>query len=35
MIGDVLEVWRIQDEINSFILRRLPDEVFAVLTLLK
>ncbi len=35
MLADILEVWRIHEEINTFFLQRLPDEGFAALTLLK
>ncbi len=35
MIEDVLEVWRVHDEINSFLLERIPDEGLRAVTLLK
>jgi uncharacterized damage-inducible protein DinB len=35
MVEDVLEVWRVHEEINSFLLRNIPDEGFAAVTLLK
>lgn len=31
----LLEVWRVHDEINRFLLERLPDEAFEATTLLK
>ncbi len=35
MTEDVLEVWRIHDDINFTLLERIPEEGFAALTLLK
>lgn len=35
MIEDILETWRVHDEINLFLLRRMPDEGFQAHTLLK
>jgi uncharacterized damage-inducible protein DinB len=35
MVENVLEVWRVHDEINLFLLERIPDEGFAAVTLLK
>ncbi len=35
MVDDVLEVWRAHEEIDTFLLKRLPEEGFAALTLLK
>jgi uncharacterized damage-inducible protein DinB len=35
MTQDVLEVWRVHEEINSFLLRQIPEEGFAAVTLLK
>ena len=35
MTHGVLEVWRVHDEINSFLLRKIPEEGFAAVTLLK
>jgi uncharacterized damage-inducible protein DinB len=32
---DLLEVWRVHDEINLFLLDRLPDDAFHAVTLLK
>jgi len=35
MVDDLLEVWRVHEEINSFLLGSIPDEGFAAVTLLK
>jgi uncharacterized damage-inducible protein DinB len=35
MVDDVLEVWRVHDEINIFLLENIPDHGFAAVTLLK
>jgi uncharacterized damage-inducible protein DinB len=35
MVEDVLEVWRVHDEINVFLLENIPDEGFAAVPLLK
>jgi uncharacterized damage-inducible protein DinB len=35
MVQDVLEVWRVHEEINSYLLRNIPEEGFAAVTLLK
>lgn len=35
MIEDVLEVWRVHEEINLFLLERIPDTGFQAVTLLK
>ena len=33
--GDAVEVWKIHDEINLFLLEKIPDTGFSALTLLK
>ncbi len=33
--GDLLEMWRVHDEITQFLLHNLPDEAFEATTLLK
>lgn len=35
MIEDVLEVWRVHEEINRFLLENIPEEGFAAVPLLK
>jgi uncharacterized damage-inducible protein DinB len=35
MIEDLIEVWRVHEEINSYLLERIPLEGFAAVTLLK
>jgi uncharacterized damage-inducible protein DinB len=35
MVQEVLEVWRVHEEINQFLLERIPAEGFAAVTLLK
>ena len=35
MTDDLLEVWRVHDEINLYLLRTIPDEGFAAVPLLK
>ncbi|MGC9971631.1 MAG: DinB family protein [Bryobacteraceae bacterium] len=35
MVQDVLEVWRVHEEINAYLLRNIPEEGFAAVTLLK
>jgi uncharacterized damage-inducible protein DinB len=35
MTEDILEVWRTHEEINAFLLDKIPDEGFRALTLLK
>jgi len=35
MLDDLLEVWRVHDEINIFLLENIPDEGFGAVTLLK
>ncbi|MCP5115637.1 MAG: hypothetical protein GY953_32830, partial [bacterium] len=35
MVEDVQEVWRVHEEINTFLIERMPEEGFAALTLLK
>jgi uncharacterized damage-inducible protein DinB len=35
MLEDLLEVWRVHEEINSFLLGSIPDEGFAAVPLLK
>ena len=35
MTDDVLEVWRVHDEINQFLLKTIPEERFQAVTLLK
>lgn len=35
MVDDVLEVWRVHEEINRFLLERMPDAGFQAHTLLK
>lgn len=35
MTEDVLEVWRVHEEINVYLLRNIPEEGFAAVTLLK
>src|SRR5436309_1848838 len=35
MVKDLLEMWRVHDEINSFLLESIPREGFAAVTLLK
>lgn len=35
MVENVLEIWRVHDEINIFLLENIPDEGFAAVPLLK
>ena len=35
MTEDLLEVWRVHDEINLYLLKTIPDEGFAAVTLLR
>jgi uncharacterized damage-inducible protein DinB len=35
MVENVLEIWRVHDEINLFLLENIPDEGFAAVPLLK
>jgi hypothetical protein len=35
MLEDLLEVWRVHEEINSFLLENIPDEGFTSVPLLK
>src|SRR5258708_32532482 len=35
MVEDLLEIWRVHEEINSFFLENIPDEGFAAVPLLK